>query len=1447
MFKLLHQYNGSAMDRLTIQMWALCILSWMCVKPVMGQSSYIVTIPAVLEAGAQTNFCASLLQPNETLRLTVRLMSDQKNLTLLNMTSSKELHSCTLFQVPVVQTDAIQNFTVEVRGPTFYSQKVMKVMIKVYQPMTFIQTDKPIYLPGQTVNFRVVTLDTKLRPFNQLYDTITIQDVGNNRIGQWLNETSSGKILQLSYSLDSEALEGTYMITVFIGNQQINQDFQVAQYVLPRFYVKIVAPDTVCIGQAVISAQVCANYTYGQPVPGSVKVGICRLLQQYIYPPLPVVPDATASCYDGTKQADNEGCATFSFNMSTFTNMDNNVFADILDLTATVQEEGTGISLSQEKTISISYVIGTLSFLNTPTIYDKGSTIAGTVKAVDYNNVPIPNMQLYLFAGELWSSNLLQNLTTNRHGVATFSLNTKNYSTSIHLYVSNTPVLTYPPYRTPYYEAGDIMLSLAQPVSADTQIVSSLVVTNKDNPLSCGVKEKISIQYTVVGENQGSMYLMYLVLSRGVITMQGSKTLPLQNQPVGQGEVSFNLKVSPDIAPMVQVVAYAILPSQTVIASSANFITEKCFRNNVSVAFFPPSAVPGETTNLQVTADPGSLCGISAVDQSVFIMEPGKNLNADEIFNLLPVTQMSYIPYEVQDPTECLPVRASRQVSPNQGVDVYTVLQNVGLKMATNLFIQMPSCVNFKGTEYYERLRFMPLVMADALPGPVRAPSPTTSAAPIVTVRDFFPETWVWQLVAVGVSGQKNVSLTVPDTITTWETEAFCLSPQGFGLAPLEEITVFQPFFLELTLPYSIIRGENFVLKAIVFNYLRSCIMVTVTPAPSSNYTLTPLSGNQYTSCLCGSERKTLSWTMVPSSLGTVNVSVTAEAVSSHTSCGNTSVSVPDRGRVDIVTQSLIVEAEGSEMTQTYNWLLCPNGQSLTQAMTLQLPANVINGSAHASVSVLGDILGRALQNLDGLLQMPYGCGEQNMALLAPDIYILQYLKNTQQLSPDINKKATNFLTSGYARQLNYKDNVGAYSTFGSGPGNTWLTAFVLKCFVKAQTFIYIDPTTIEQSKTWLINEQKTTGCFQMSGTLFHSTMKGGVSDEVTLSAFITAAFLEMNTSADTTVITNCLSCLKNYIGIDDTYTTALLAYVFTLAGDMETRSLLLQHLDTVAIKQGGFLYWSQSSEETSASLSVEISSYVLLAKLSASPTAEDLGYCSSIVRWLTGQQNQYGGFSSTQDTVVALQALALYSTLVFSPTGSSTVTVQSPSGQLTFDVNQNNKLLYQEKKLQPTSGIYSLTAKGNKCASVQISVTYNIPTPTNVTTLNVTVKPESKSCTSQVTLKIKCLYSGNGNSTNMVILDMKILSGFIPDPESLKSLQNASLVQRLEQTGDRVLVYIEELQKHTEMDYSLRIVENVPVQNLKPAAVKLYDYYKPSLQAQTTYTYPCAGGTTHK
>uniref|UniRef100_A0A671UX03 Alpha-2-macroglobulin domain-containing protein n=1 Tax=Sparus aurata TaxID=8175 RepID=A0A671UX03_SPAAU len=1305
---------------------------WMSLT--LGQ--YMVAIPAVVEAGAQTRFCVSLLQPSETLVMTVTLISQEKRTVLFEKTTSTEFHTCVQFQAPFVQENEVQNLKVEVQGATFHSEEVRKVMIKIYQP-----------------------------------------DADRNRIGQWLNITSNGKILQLSHSLNSEAREGTYRVTLWINRHIIEQNFKVEKYVLPKFDVKINVPDEISLGQDIIKVEVCAKYTYGQPVPGTVELVMCRPVNRAFG------LFTWAPCHKETKR----GLASFSFHISKKCLSFFNIMAYCCNMEAFL----AGISFLQGKKVKLSYIFRRLSFIDTPKVYDQALILEGKVKAVYFNNTPIPDKLVHLFLHGMSSSRLLQNLTTDSDGIASFSLNTTSFKGNIQLLVKR------PERQTGHYETAHHTLSMVQPSAPHIKSVSSLEVKGKDKPLPCEKEETISIQYTIVGETQGSVDVMYLVSSGMQMT---------------EGEVSFTLKASPEIAPVVQVVAYTVLPSETVIAHSADFSTEKCLSNKVSLEFSPSSAVPGEETTLQVTAQPDSLCGVSVVDQSVLIKEPGKTLDKDKIFDLLPVKKASSFPHDVEDPVSCLNVRQRRYIMPNHDDNsAYGVFKKLGLKMATNLFFRMPSCVNFKGTEYYKVMYMR------------SSSSPGGGPPPIVTFRTFFPETWIWNLVEVGESGTKDVSLTVPDTITTWETEAFCLSPQGFGLAPRKHFTVFQPFFLELSLPYSIIRGEHFELKATTFNYLSSCIMVSVTLAPSSDYTVTPLSGDQYTSCLCANERKTLSWTMIPSVLGVVNVSVTAEAVASHMSCDNEIVSVPERGRIDVVTRPLIVKAEGTEMTKTYNWLLCPKGQSALDQETCEM------GNSFCA----GDILGRALKNLDGLLKMPYGCGEQNMALLAPNIYILQYLKNTQQLTTTIKEKATNFLTSGYQRQLNYKHYDGAYSTFGTGVGNTWLTAFVLRSFVKAQSFVYIDPEKIRQTKDWLESKQQENGCFEQSGNLFNNRMKGGVSDEVTLSAYITAAFLEMNMSV--TVMNRSLSCLNESISdLNNTYTTALLAYVFTLAGDMETRAHLLEQLDKVALNQG-FLHWSQTATETSASLSVEISSYVLLAKLSASPTAEDLAYANRIVRWLTGQQNQYGGFSSTQDTVVALQALALYSTLVFSLEGSSTVTVQSSSGQLTFDVNQDNKLLYQEVVLKDVTGKYSLEVKGTACASMQISLHYNIPTPADVTTLVLL-------CAKNIFLCFYYRYSGKQNSTNMVILDIKMLSGFVPDPQSLQMV-SALQVARIEEKTDHVLVYLQGLTKDIPINHSLQLVQEHSVQNLKPAVVKIYDYYQPSDQAETEYIFSCAAG----
>jgi len=60
-----------------------------------------------------------------------------------------------------------------------------------------------------------------------------------------------------------------------------------------------------------------------------------------------------------------------------------------------------------------------------------------------------------------------------------------------------------------------------------------------------------------------------------------------------------------------------------------------------------------------------------------------------------------------------------------------------------------------------------------------------------------------------------------------------------------------------------------------------------------------------------------------------------------------------------------------------------------------------------------GDVMGPALGGLDQLLKLPTGCGEQNMVLFAPNIYVLEYLTNTDQLTSSVRDKAIGFLHTG--------------------------------------------------------------------------------------------------------------------------------------------------------------------------------------------------------------------------------------------------------------------------------------------------------------------------------------------------------------------------------------------------------------------------------------------------
>ncbi|KAA0701892.1 Alpha-1-macroglobulin [Triplophysa tibetana] len=543
-------------------------------------------------------------------------------------------------------------------------------------------------------------------------------------------------------------------------------------------------------------------------------------------------------------------------------------------------------------------------------------------------------------------------------------------------------------------------------------------------------------------------------------------------------------------------------------------------------------------------------------------------------------------------------------------------------------------------------------------------------------------------------------------------------------------------------------------------------------------------------------------------------------------------------------------------------------------------------------ICLTGDLIGCALKNIADLLRMPYGCGEQKMAILAPNIYILQYLESSGQLTPEILERAKTYLETGYQIELTFKHGDGSYSLHGmrDASGNTWLTAFVMKTFGGAKKYVFIDQTQIDQAKTWLGQQQQTNGCYASVGPFFNNLMRDGVSDHVTLTAYITAALLEMGMNKSDPMVAKGLECLMEASSnLNNMFFTALSFYTYTLAGDQEMRQKLISSLESQAKRNGIERYWSNTPYNGMVgSFEVQMSSYVLLGLLSG-PLLPNFGlnYSSTIVRWLVKRQNSYGGFSSTQiaaspgppDIMIAsvvvpsplileaavpevlsvesallvvaaalwtlwyYQALAKYNAATYSPTGTVIIRVTSPSKQkYDFTINQQNRLLYQERQLQPPTGNFTLAAQGKGCALVQFSLHYNAPFISSFTFFDLEANAASV-CASEknmlVSLDFTVSYNGPRTGTNMVIIDVKLLSGFVLD--DLQSLQQDSRIKLVEQNEGHVILYLDGMKVGEKKSFNMSLQQDVVVKDLKPASVTVYDYYTTYERAVRKYISPCA------
>ncbi|NXR52251.1 A2MG protein, partial [Hippolais icterina] len=243
---------------------------------------YLVLVPFMIHTDSQEKVCVQLTHLNESVTLSATLQFQEENRSLIDdVVSEKDVFTCIPFSLPKSRIPLSVIFlSVTVKGATLQFSSRKLVMVQNSESLVFIQTDKPIYKPGQTVLFRIVSLNEEFRPVNEM-------DPKKNRLYQWTNVELEMGFVQLFFNLTSEPIQGTYTVVAQKApGKTVQRSFSVEEYVLPKFEVTVKMPKVISILDEELKVTVCGLYTFGKPVPGLVSFRVCRRYEH-----------AATSCY----------------------------------------------------------------------------------------------------------------------------------------------------------------------------------------------------------------------------------------------------------------------------------------------------------------------------------------------------------------------------------------------------------------------------------------------------------------------------------------------------------------------------------------------------------------------------------------------------------------------------------------------------------------------------------------------------------------------------------------------------------------------------------------------------------------------------------------------------------------------------------------------------------------------------------------------------------------------------------------------------------------------------------------------------------------------------------------------------------------------------------------------------------------------------------------------
>lgn len=963
-----------------------------------------------------------------------------------------------------------------------------RYVITSAQPTIFLHTDKPVYRPEQTVNYRGILrgvgADGSYSILKEGNALVTVRASDGTTIRQDTLKLSDLGTFDGSLVLGAEPPLGDYTISVTGGGVLRDVTFSVAEYEKPEFAVEMSIPRSRYRVGETLEAKLKARYFFGSDVTDAdVEYAIYRT-------PMPgsgdspqwngpATPLTTEMVHTGNTRLRSDGTCTIRYATENKTQQDYiySVRANVTDKSRRAIDASASTTVTRgEFAIAV----------NAPkNIYTSSETIEADVRLSDFDGGKPGRIPFKLTARRItWKPD-----TTGTPQMQEEVLWTKDTVTNEDGRARITSPVTHGGYIELTAEARDSAGALvagsgnlyAYDAFYDrwtTPDYQARIIPERENYKT---GDTIRALVIVPGEQPAD----------ALITAQSNKLHQYVVRPVGGHATLVEFPATPGLAPNFFISLLAFQEGRAVTVTREIAVRQSNRELELAVIADKRTYRPGEKGKLTIRARDSegrpvrnADVALAMVDASIYAITPDATPRMishfyPKISNSV-ITQTSIGPDQnivswqhqrrrIQVPGGNIAVNPARGMGSGGALsynDVAIARSSKSVPTDRGSSIRggrvSESSIRIDGVEVAEAagggIRQLDSVnefssmllstddlrvpMPDGNTAIVRvANSQPAMAAPVL--RSTFKDVMLWMpSVRTGEDGTATVELPFPDNLTTWRVSARAVDEEtSVGETTYDMITR-RNIMVRAETPRFMIQGDEMLLATTVHNYLPTDKTIEVQIA-GKNVTL---GERTRTITIPAYGEKRIDWPVSSSILDTARFIVRALS-DEESDAMEVAVPVLPPGMARSVVASVSLRRDDR-----------------MQRLALNIPEGTAKEGRMLTLSLAPSASSSMLGALDGLISYPYGCVEQTMSRFLPTIAVANALKHIdipfdETKSRELPKMVEQGLNRLYALQKE-----GGWGWWRNDGGNAVLTAYVMYGLNIAREAGYeIDPERFEQ------------------------------------------------------------------------------------------------------------------------------------------------------------------------------------------------------------------------------------------------------------------------------------------------------------------------------------------------------------------------------------------------